>query len=201
MSPWPSNRPSARRPGASSAPRPITDDIQWTRQLDPPESYEITYADSKGDVTTRVIDLRRIGRQAGIEYLGAIDRGKFKTFRAENVRTVRQLTAGHPPSIVAFPVISYVDRLPAFPVSGAVYRIPTTAVSKRRWTVDLNRYTCSCPERRIRGAAGYEPGQLGFVCLHMSRAILEHLPKDANWPPALLHFLGSRIRVHIDSLV
>ena len=89
---------------------------------------------------------------------------------------------------------------PAFPLENAVYKIQQTANPKKSWMVDL-QYTCACPEKRIRSVAGYAPGQLGFACLHIARAILDYLPADSpGWTPELLTFLGDRSRMHIDNL-
>jgi hypothetical protein len=40
------------------------------------------------------------------------------------------------------------------------------------------------------------------VCPHMARAILDHLPGDAEgWTPELRAFLSDPQRIHIDNLV
>ena len=198
---YPSRKPASK-------PAPITDKVVWTRELNPRESYQIDYLDSKGNLTNRVVELLRIGHiplglHASTGYLGVMHNGQFKTLRTENVRSVRQLTPNHDPSIFAYAPIAqpqYVDQLPNFPVANAVYKMPTIALSKRTYSVDLNRYTCRCPEQRRRTAKGYQPGQLGFVCAHMARAILEHLPANAGWNQPLVKFLANPRKVHIDNL-
>ena len=178
--------------------KPITDDVTWTRILDPRESYQIEYIDAHGELTERIIDLLRIGHIKDVDYLAVMHAGKFKTLRADNVRKVRQLSHGHEPSITAAP--TYAGNLPAFPLAGAIYKMPTVALSNRTWTVDLNLYTCTCPEKRLRSARGYQPGQLGAVCPHIARAILEYLPESTAWPSQLRRFLSNPRKVHIDNL-
>jgi hypothetical protein len=178
--------------------KPITDDVVWTRLLSPAESYQVEYVDRHGEISERIIDVMKIGSIGDVDYLGVRHVGKFKTLRADGIRKVRQLTEGHAPSIFAFP--GYDDQLPVFPIASAMYKMATIAVSTRRYTVDLNLYTCTCPEKRERVAKGYKPGQLGFVCPHMARAILENLPADAAWSPQLIKFLKDPRRVHIDNL-
>lgn len=176
----------------------INDDIDWTRIVEPRERYRIEYVDSDGAVSLREIELQKIGTRSGFTYYGVMHAGKFKTMRADRFRMVAQLSTGHNPSIRSQP--TYATELPKFPVPGAVYKMPTIAASTRTWTVDLNVYTCSCPEKRIRSGMGYEPGRLGFVCPHMARAILDHLPREAGWEPELLAFLADPRKVHIDNL-
>jgi hypothetical protein len=194
---WSRKRPAPRR--AAGPPRPITDTVTWTRIVEPRERYRILYLDRENTRGERDIDLQKIGISQGEVYLGVWHEGRFKTLRADRVLAVEQLSTGHAPSIQAAP--TYALQLPAFPVEGAVYKIPTTSASNRTWTVDLNRYTCSCPEKRIRGGMGYAPGQLGFVCDHMAKAILGHLPEGAaTWSIELRSFLANPRKVHIDNL-
>jgi len=180
--------------------------VIWTRIVDPRERYRITYRDRDGELTERTIDLLKVGfsprpgGQGRTDYYGVMDAGRFKTMRVDRVVSViEQLTTGHASSIRPAP--SYSSELPRFPLDNAVYKMPTVAQSNRTWTVDLNRYTCTCPEKRVRAGKGFEPGKLGFVCPHMARAILEHLPSSAAWPPELLNFLADPRKVHIDNLV
>jgi hypothetical protein len=178
----------------------MNDTVEWSRIIEPRERYRILYIDRDNERSEREIELVKIGESRGTPYLGVNHAGKFKTLRADRVVSVLQLTTGHEPSIEPWP--SYASELPHFPVDGAVYKIPTTAASNRTWTVDLNAYTCSCPEKRIRAGMGYKPGQLGFVCDHMAKAILLHLPPgDGGWSHTLLRFLGDPRRVHIDNLI
>ncbi len=192
-------RPAPRKiPGAPALLR--SDDITWTRQVEPRERYRVLYIDRDGQRTERVIELLRTGDMGGTPYLGVMHLGKFKTLRADRVvEVLEQLTAGHAPSIRPLP--GYGFNLPKFPLDNALYKVATIAASNRTWTVDLNAYTCSCPEKRIRAGFGYAPGQLGFVCPHMALAILDHLPADAGWPEELLSFLRDPRRVHIDNLL
>lgn len=190
-------RPAPRK--AVGWGKPVTEDVVWTRNIEPREMYLIVYIDRDDQRSEREIELQKLGDIQGTPYLGVMHGGRFKTMRADRVVEVTQLSEGHTPSIRAFP--AYATELPVFPLENALYKIPTIAASSRTWTVDLNHYTCTCPEKRIRTAAGYRPGQLGFVCLHMSRAILDNLPANHSWPPELLSFLGDRRRMHIDNLV
>ncbi len=192
------SRPAPRR--ASGAPPNITDTVTWTREITPRERYSILYQDRDGVPSVREVELLRTGESQGKQYLGVMHEGKFKSLRADRVlQVLEQLTTGHPSSIVA--ALSYRSELPPFPVEGAAYRVPTIAVSNRTWTVDLNRYMCTCPEKRRRGAKGYKPGQLGFVCPHIAGAILAHLPaNDTTFTPELLAFLSDRRKIHIDNL-
>ena len=198
-------RPAPRQAGGWG--KPVTDDVTWTRTLDPREKYRIIYIDRENQRSQRDIELLKIGHTTlndeQTPYLGVMHQGRFKTLRADRVVEVTQIDpapgAGHEPSIRPYP--TYRTKLPAFPVPGAVYKMPTTAASNRTWTVDLNAYTCTCPEKRIRSGFGYEPGELGFACDHMAKAILAHLPAgSADWTPELLQFLGNPRRVHIDNL-
>jgi hypothetical protein len=203
MADFPS-RPDYRRkrPAPRTAPglgKNVTDTVNWTRILDPRERYRVVYVDRDNERSDRTIELLKIGDVAGTPYLGVMHGGRFKTLRAERVIEVEQLSTGHQPSIHAQP--TYSTELPAFPLQNAVYKIGTTAVSNRTWTVDLNKYTCTCPEKRIRAAAGYKPGLLGFVCDHMAKAIYDNLPNDAaGWTPELHRFLTNPRHTHIDNL-
>lgn len=199
---WKHKRPAPRTtaPGKFDRSKLMKpDDVTWTRVVDPRERYRIVYCDSNGQRDERTIELLKIGEREGTPYLGVIEKGKPKTMRQDRVvEVLEQLTTGHEPSIRA--ALKYADRLPAFPVAQAIHRVPQTARPTSKWTVDLNAYTCSCPEKRIRSGFGYEPGQLGFVCSHIARALLEHLPADAGWSPDLLTFLRDPRRIHIDNL-
>lgn len=194
------SRPAPRK--ASGPPKPITDDVTWTRIVDPHEQYRIAYLDKNDQHSKRTIDLTKIGHSGEFHYLGVMQDGKFKTLRADRVVDVlEQLSTGHAPSIFAAPQYSTV--LPVFPIDKAVYKVPATAAySTRTWTVDLNLYTCTCPEKRIRSARGYKPGQLGFCCDHIAKAILANLPANApGWSDGLRAFLGDSRKLHIDNLV
>ena len=179
-------------------------DIVWTRTVDSRERYRILYLDRDGKQTERTIELQKIGHRGGAPYLGVMHEGVFKTFRTDRVLAVlEQLTTGHDPSIVA--AVTYRTQLPHFPVSGLKVRVPTThahnPAERKAWTVDLDVYTCTCPESRKRGGKGYKPGQLGYVCDHMAKAILASLPSDApGWTPELRSFLADPRKVHIDNL-
>ena len=177
------------------------DDVTWTRNVEPRERYRLVYIDSHEERSDRTVELLKLGDLQGTPYLGVLHQGKFKTLRADRVVEVEQLSTGHEPSLRAWPQLSYASHLPQFPVEHALYKVATIAASHRTWTADLNRYTCTCPEKRIRAGFGYAPGQLGSVCPHMARAILEHLPGNAGWPEEILLFLRNPRKVHIDSLV
>lgn len=191
-------RPAPRK--ATGAPSPITDNVSWTRIVDPRERYRITYRDRDGELSERVIELQKIGDSQGVEYLGVMHGSRFKTLRVDRVVGVlQQLSTGHACSIEPQP--SYSSSLPAFALDNAQYKIPTTAVGNRTWTVDLNHYTCTCPEKRIRTAMGYDPGQLGHVCDHMAKAILQNLPPNADgWSAGLLKFLADPRKIHIHNV-
>ncbi len=178
----------------------MADNIRWTRIVDPRERYRIVYRDRDGELSERNIELQKIGEFSHETYFGVTHAGGFKTLRADRIVAVlQQLTQGHGPSI--HPMPNYAMDLPKFPLENAVYKMPTVAVSHRTWTVDLNRYMCACPEKRIRAASGYEPGKLGFVCPHMARAILDYLPAGSpGWSPELLKFVADPRKVHIDNL-
>ena len=193
-------------PAARSKSLMNQDDVTWTRVLDrtgaqPRELYRIQYSDRDGEISEREIELQKIGSRSGTVYLGVLHAGKFKTLRADGVLAVIQLSVGHEPSIRSYP--TYASALPNFPISNAVYRMPTVK-GTRTWKVDLNAYTCSCPEKRDRSAMGYAPGQLGFVCPHMARAILDHLPMNmhgqAGWTLELVSMLADPRKVHLDNL-
>lgn len=175
------------------------DDVHWSRIVNPRERYRILYEDRDGKREERTVELLKIGIYNGSPYYGVMHQGTFKTLRADRVVAVlEQITTGHETSIEPAP--DYSTPLPKFPVENARYKVPQTARPDRNWSVDLNAYTCSCPEQRIRREFSYVPGDLGFVCSHMAKAILDHLPADANWPPALLLFLRDPRRIHIDNL-
>jgi hypothetical protein len=200
-------RPAPRGQGLPKLMR--SDDITWTRILDgkttPRERYRIVYIDNEAQRSERLIELQKLGEVKGVPYLGVMHAGKFKTLRADRVvEVLEQITTGHPPSIKPWRQLDYSVQLPPFPLDNALYKVGTIASSNRTWTVDLNRYTCTCPEQRIRRGFGYTPGQLGFVCPHVAKAILEHLPahlqSTISWPEELVSFLRDPRRVHIDNL-
>lgn len=214
--PFPQARPAPRM--AAGPPPAVHEQIVWQRTVSPRERYRIVYLGSDKVESERTVELLRIGTWSGHTYLGVNDEsdgGRFKTMRVDRVLAVlEQLTAGHEPSIRPFP--TYATVLPTFPLPGAVYKIPTTAShgdTHKTWTVDLNAYTCTCPEKRRRAAKGYQPGELGAVCDHMAKAILGNLPEDyrymgehpdsrlnRGWTPELLSFLQDSRRIHISSL-
>ena len=191
-------RPAPRNAGGWG--KPVTETVVWTRILDPRETYRVVYVDGDRQRSERVIELQKVGHIDKTEYLGVMHAGRFKTLRRDRVvEVLEQLSTGHEPSIRSQP--TYKTELPPFPLENAEYRIGTTAVSNRRWTVDLNQYTCTCPEKRIRAGAGYKPWQLGAVCDHMAKAITENLPMDSpGWTQELLDFLKDPRKVHIDNL-
>jgi len=197
---WAHKRPAPRK--APGAPPSLKDTVTWTRIVEPRERYRIVYRDRDNAMTERTIELQKVGHSGDTEYFGVMHAGKFKTLRVDRVVSVmEQLTTGHESSIRPQP--TYSTQLPAWPFAGAVFKISQTAASRhnRTWTVDLNHYTCSCPEKRIRTGMGYEPGQLGYVCDHMAKAILANLSADAaGWPPELLNFLRNPRKIHIDNL-
>jgi hypothetical protein len=192
------SRPAPRN--AAGKPKQIADTVTWTRIVDPHERYRIVYQDRTGDQSIREVELTKLGESEGSAYLGVFHEGKFKTMRADRVlQVLEQITTGHPSSIHSAP--TYRTELPVFPLALAAYRVPTIAVGNRTWTVDLNRYTCTCPEKRVRTGKGYKPGQLGHVCPHIARAILDHLPADdTTFTPELRSFLANPRNIHIDNL-
>ena len=192
-------RPAPRR--ASGPPKPISDTVTWTRIVDPRERYRIVYQDRDGAQSIREIELTKIGDSQGTAYLGVNHEGKFKTMRMDRVlQVLEQLTTGHPSSLSA--ALTYRSELPKFPIEGAVYKVPTIAAGNRTWTVDLNAYSCTCPEKRVRSGKGYTPGQLGYACPHVARAILNHLPVEcgSEWTSDLRSFLSDPRKMHIDNL-
>ena len=193
------SRPAPRR--AAGAPWHITDDVTWTRIVEPRERYHILYRNRDGADTVREIELTKIGNSRDIEYPGVMHEGKFKTMRRDRaLQVLEQLTTGHPSSLAA--ALTYRSDLPPFPVADAVYRVATIAASTRTWTVDLNRYECTCPEKRRRAGKGYKAPQLGYVCPHIARAVLDHLPAESGpeWTPDLRAFLSDPRKIHIDYL-
>lgn len=190
-------RPAPRK--APGSPPLMNDNITWTRILDPREKYRVVYSDRDNSMSERMIEVLKFGEFGGTKYVGVMHAGKFKTLRINRiVSVIEQLTTGHEPCLRSQP--TYSSRLPAFPLPNAQYKIGTIAVSNRTWTVDLNLYTCTCPEKRIRIGMGYEPGQLGYTCPHMARALLANLPADAGWQPELLEFLRDPRKIHVDNL-
>jgi len=195
---WRRKRPAPRK--AAGAPLSLSENIVWKRIVEPRERYRIVYRDGDNVMSDRTVELLKIGEFSHKIYFGVMHAGIFKTLRSDRiVSVVEQLTQGHEPSIRPQP--TYSTQLPGFPLPNAVFKMPTTAVSNKTWTVDLNKYTCTCPEKRIRSGFGYESGQLGFVCPHMAKAILTYLPKSAEgWSQELLIFLRDTTRIHIDNL-
>jgi len=190
-------RPAPRH--APGAPRLVSEDIVWTRIVQPREKYRVIYRDRDNLTSDRTIELQKIGHMGDLPYLGVMHAGKFKTLRSDRIVAVlEQLSTGHPPSIRSQP--TYTTQLPKFPLPNAVYKMPTVAAGPRTWTVDLNKYTCTCPEKRIRAPMGYEPGTVGYACPHMARAILDYLPTNAGWDTELLTFLKDSRKMHIDNL-
>lgn len=194
-----SKRPAPRK--AAGAPPRLNEEVNWTRNVQPRERYRIVYVDRDGLKSERVIELQKMGDLGGTPYLGVMDKGRFKTLQTHRVvKVLEQITTGHEPSIRSQP--TYATELPKFPIENALYKVPTIAAGARTWTVDLNAYSCTCPEKRIRSGFGYTPGRLGFVCPHMARAILDHVPSGtAGWTPELIAFLSDPRRIHIDNLL
>ncbi len=198
---WRSKRPAPYTFAGSQPAAALTDNVEWTREVQPREHYRIQYKDRDDEISVREIELRKVGTMSGAIYFGVMHLGKFKTFKADRILHAEQLTEGHPSSIRSFP--TYSTELPPFPVPGSVFRVPTVA-GKRTWLVDLNQYTCTCPEKRERAARGYTLPQLGAICPHVARAILVHLPANLHntgpWSPELLSVLADPRKMHLDNL-
>lgn len=175
----------------------MAENIAWTTEVEPRERYRIQYQGRDGEVTVREVELCRIGTFNGRSYAGVLDGGHFKTLRTEGIRTAEKLGEG-PSRLQAFP--TYETLLPVWAEPNSVLRVPTLK-GNRTWMVDLNAYVCACPEKRIRSARGYAPGQLGMVCPHLARAILANLaPYAPGWTPELRAVLADPTFTHIDNL-
>ena len=193
------------RPARGRAPRPpqLADLITWTRIVEPREQYRILYVDKDGIRSDRLITLQKIGAYRGDKYYAVLNDGKFKTMRADRVLTAELLPTGlegaaTEPSIRPLP--TYRTELPPWAGAEFFFRVPTIK-GKGTWGVDLNAYTCTCPEKRIRAGLGYKPGELGMVCPHIARAILEHQPDLPHpWPQDLLDFLSTPTKVALVNL-
>jgi hypothetical protein len=196
----PPQPPKTPKPGAYGWAPNLADTVTWTQIVEPHEFYRIVYCDRHGELSERTIELMKIGHTGDISYYWVLHEGKGKSLRADRVvSVVEQITTGHPARIRVLP--NYSTTLPAFPLEKAVFRVPQSANPRRTWGVDLNSYTCTCPEGRVRSSSGYIAGQLGFCCPHTAQAILTHLPPDAEWPPDILDFLRSAHRTSIANLV
>ena len=204
---WAHKRPAPRK--APGPPPFMPDKVTWTRTCDPREKYRIVYRDRDNALSERVIELLKVGSFGGQTYYSVLHAARPKTLRADRIVAVlAQLSEGHAPTL--HPQPTYASRLPSFPVLAGESTAPVLKVgavaagSNRTWTVDLGSYTCTCPEKRLRVAAGYEPGLLGYVCPHMARAIITNLPTHTDpatgWTHELLTFLNDPRKVHIDNL-
>ena len=190
----------ARRCGRAPRPPQLADSILWTRTVEPREQYLITYVDKDGDVSERLITLQKIGAYRGDRYYGVLNDGRFKTMRADRVLFRRASALWYPrrpqcaePSLPSIrPLPTYRTELPPWPLPAAIYTACPTAAARAPGASTLNAYTCTCPEKRIRTALGYKPGELGMICPHLARAILEHqLALPQPFPPDILDFLAT----------
>ncbi len=164
----------------------LDNDVDWFEVFDPPQRYQIEYADRNGEHSVREVFLAKKGRYARHVYLGVYDKGRFKTFRRDHILKMEAI--GHDGTRSNSRTAHQRTSLPQWPAENAVFRIAQT-VGTKRWTVNLNEYTCTCPEKRTRAGRGCPPKMLGMVCPHMAQAILENLPADANWPPEIISYL------------
>jgi len=174
--------------------------INWSRHYDPRDQYRIEYADKFGEFSERLVELACTGTYAGNEYAGVFEDGQFKTLRADRILKVEPLVISSPSGrthpLRVLPTFS--TALPVWPVEQAVFRVLQTT-GKRHWTVNLNAYSCTCPEKQSR--SDYPPGSLGRVCSHMARAILENLPADANWDEDILAWINNPYKVGAANLL
>ena len=175
-------------------------DIKWEKFYQPPERYQIEYADRWGEFSERTIDLARIGSYQGHDYIGVFEGGQFKSLRADRILKVEKPTTTTTYNSELTVIPNYSTKLPEWSTGAAVYRMKSIT-GNRHWTVDLNRYSCTCPEKRFRTSQGFADGTLGRVCPHMAQAILENLPKNSGWNPELITFLSNPRNVAIGSLL
>jgi hypothetical protein len=168
-------------------------DITWVEHFNPPEAYRIEYADRYGEFSERVVHLARKGHYHGNDYLGIYEDGKFKTLRADRILKVEWSGDSAPRSSLRV-LPSESTTLPVWSLPNAVYKIKQTT-GARNWTVNLNTYTCTCPEKRMRIQLGAADGTLGRVCSHMAQAIMENLPADANWNADILAHISNPRKV------
>lgn len=178
--------------------QPVHLDIVWTEEFNPPETYQIEYADRFGEYSERSIHLSRKGHLNGHDYVGIYEDGKFKTLRADRILKAVPVSkvAGARPSLRVLP--SYSKILPAWPTSDALFKIKQTA-GTRHWTVNLNTYSCTCPEKRLR--LDSPEGSLGRVCPHMAEAILQNISIDAGWDPDIIAFLSDCHKVSMSGYI
>jgi len=78
------------RPDASHDP---ADDVVWTEEFNPARLCFLEYSDAEGVTSQRFIRLSCKGKgNNGHDYLGAFDDERFKTFRADRVVTLEELS-------------------------------------------------------------------------------------------------------------
>ncbi len=178
--------------------QPLHLDIVWTEEFRPPETYQIEYADRFGEFSERTVHLSRKGHLSGHDYVGIYEDGQFKTLRADRILKAVPVSesalASPRPSLRVLP--TYSTLLPAWPTPEAVFKIKTISGS-RHWTVDLNAYSCTCPEKRTRAQS--PSGSLGRVCPHMAEAILANLTPDAGWDPDLIAHISRPDKVSMSA--
>jgi len=75
--------------------------------------------------------------------------------------------------------------LPEWDGEQSVYKVPA---GSRHYTVNLEEYTCSCPEKRWRQSE-CEPRTLGRVCRHMAQAILYNRKTLIAWDESLVNYI------------
>jgi predicted DNA-binding transcriptional regulator YafY len=70
------------------------DEITWKEEFTPERLCFLDYCDNEGVATQRFVLLACTGIGSnGYEYLGAFDRGRFKTFRVDRVRRIEELAS------------------------------------------------------------------------------------------------------------
>lgn len=194
------SRDSAKKSSSPKGSQPSALQVNWSRHYDPRDQYRIEYADRFGEFSERVIELACTGSCGGNEYAGIFEDGQFKTLRADRILKVEPLLISSPSGLThplhVLPTLK--TALPVWPIEQAVFRVPQTS-GKRHWTVNLNAYSCTCPESRLRSQ--YPPGSLGRVCSHMARAILDNLPTDANWDEDIRAWIGNPYKVGAANLL
>jgi len=85
--------PENGKPLRPDVPHFLGDDIVWTEEFNPARLCFLEYSDAEGEVSQRFIRLSCKGKGGnGYDYLGAFDDERFKTFRADRVLKLEELS-------------------------------------------------------------------------------------------------------------
>jgi hypothetical protein len=163
-------------------------DITWTEIIDFPVARPLEYLNEQDEYSSQIVSTAKRGFCAsGIVHIGLHDGDLLHTFPADRLLTKLPTLTGKGYHAMNMRQLMRL-KLPRWKNSIKVVKIPN-ASGKRRWTVNLDSYTCTCPER-IRRSSRFEQGQLGMACPHVVMAIRENLEDFSPWPKEIIGYLN-----------